>query len=92
MKRRLALAATRMRRAPLLLMDEPFNSLDSDGSQLIDELLVETKARGGASIVVLHDIARSTLTFDRTIELKEGRIVNDVRPVIAPRPPLTIAR
>ena len=92
MKRRLALAAVKLREVPLLLMDEPFNSLDPDGSRLVDELLVETKARGASAIVVLHDVARSALTFDRTIELRDGRIVADARPIAAIRPPLTVAR
>jgi heme exporter protein A len=92
MKRRLALAALRMRHAPLLLMDEPFNSLDPDGGRLIDELLADTKSRGGAAIVVLHDISRSALTFDRIIELRDGRIAFDAVPAATPRPSLTIAR
>ena len=92
MKRRLALATVKLREVPLLLMDEPFNSLDPDGSRLVDELLVETKARGASAIVVLHDVARSALTFDRTIELRDGRIVADARPIAAIRPPLTVAR
>jgi heme exporter protein A len=90
MKRRLALAAIKLRDVPLLLMDEPFNSLDPDGSRLIDELLIDTRSRGGAAIVVLHDVARSALTFDRTIEMRDGRIVEDA-PAVA-RPSLTIAR
>jgi heme exporter protein A len=77
MRRRLALAAIRMRDAPVLLMDEPFNSLDRDGGLLIDELLLDTKARGGSAIVVLHDMSRSTLTFDRTIELGDGLVIGD---------------
>jgi heme exporter protein A len=89
MRRRLALAAIRLRRAPVSLMDEPFNSLDPEGGRLVDELLLDTKARGGSALVVLHDVSRSVSTFDRTIELREGLIIGDTR---LTRPSLALAR
>jgi heme exporter protein A len=74
MQRRLSLARVFLRDARLLLLDEPYNSLDPAGGALVDELLLETKARNGAAVVVLHDLDRSGVVFDRVIELREGRV------------------
>ena len=74
MQRRLSLARVFVRDARLLLLDEPYNSLDPAGAVLVDELLLEAKARNGAAVVVLHDLDRSGVEFDRVIELREGRV------------------
>jgi ABC-type multidrug transport system ATPase subunit len=74
MQRRLSLARVFLRGARLLLLDEPYNSLDPAGGALVDELLLETRARNGAGVVVLHDLDRSGVAFDRVIELREGRV------------------
>jgi heme exporter protein A len=74
MQRRLSLARVFLRDARLLLLDEPYNSLDPAGGALVDELLLATKARNGAAVVVLHDLDRSGVRFDRVIELREGRV------------------
>lgn len=84
MQRRVAVARLFLRPAQLLLLDEPYNSLDPAGVQLIDALLAETREAGGAALVVLHDLERGQALFDRIVELKEGRLVA-VRPGIAAR-------
>ena len=75
MQRRTAVARLYLRDARLLLLDEPYNSLDGDGVSLVDELLTSVRAKGGAALVVLHDLARTNTEFDRVIELAQGRIV-----------------
>lgn len=77
MQRRVSIARLFLRPARLLLLDEPYNSLDSGGVELIDGLLAETRAAGGSALVVLHDLERGQALFDRVIELKEGRLVDD---------------
>lgn len=74
MQRRVALARLYLRPANLLLLDEPYNSLDSGGVELIDELLIGVRDRGGAALVVLHDLERGRAMFDRVIELREGKV------------------
>jgi heme exporter protein A len=78
MQRRLSLARVLLRDARLLLLDEPYNSLDAAGGALVDDLLIETRARNGAAVVVLHDLDRSGVAFDRVVTLRDGRIA-DVR-------------
>jgi heme exporter protein A len=75
MQRRTAVARLYLRDARLLLLDEPYNSLDGDGVTLVDELLASVRAKGGAAVVVLHDLERTNTEFDRVIELAQGRIV-----------------
>jgi heme exporter protein A len=77
MQRRVALARLYLRPARLLLLDEPYNSLDAGGVQLIDDLLVDARQRGGAALVVLHDLERGRAMFDRVIELREGKVVEE---------------
>ncbi|HSQ30017.1 MAG TPA: heme ABC exporter ATP-binding protein CcmA [Gemmatimonadaceae bacterium] len=75
MQRRTAVARLYLRDARLLLLDEPYNSLDGDGVSLVDELLASVRSKGGAAVVVLHDLERTNTEFDRVIELAQGRIV-----------------
>ena len=75
MQRRTAVARLYLRAARLLLLDEPYNSLDGDGVALVDELLASARASNGAAVVVLHDLERTSTEFDRVIELAQGRIV-----------------
>ena len=77
MQRRVSLARLLLRRAPVLLLDEPYNSFDDDGVALVDALLADTRASGGAALVVVHDMERGAATFDRAVTLRYGTIVPD---------------
>ena len=79
MQRRTAVARLYLRDARLLLLDEPYNSLDGNGVALVDELIANVRARGGAAVVVLHDLERTSTTFDRVVELANGRVAGPVR-------------
>ena len=74
MQRRTALARLHLRSARLLLLDEPYNSLDGNGVALVDELIAGVRARDGAAVVVLHDLERASTVFDRVVELENGRV------------------
>jgi heme exporter protein A len=82
MQRRTAVARLYLRDARLLLLDEPYNSLDGNGVTLVDELIANVRARGGAAVVVLHDLERTSTTFDRVVELANGRVAGPVRSTI----------
>jgi heme exporter protein A len=79
MQRRTAVARLYLRDARLLLLDEPYNSLDGNGVALVDELIANVRARGGAAVVVLHDLQRTSTSFDRVVELANGRVAGKVR-------------
>ncbi len=54
-----------------LLLDEPFTGLDSEGIEIIEELLLEQKKDGCSIVIVSHD----ELSYsDRTIKLERGEI------------------
>ena len=77
MQRRASLARLFLRQPRLLLLDEPYNSLDPHGGALVDELLSDVRDRGGVGLVVLHDLDRSGVDFDRIVELRAGRVIRN---------------
>jgi heme exporter protein A len=81
MQRRASLARLYLNASPLLLLDEPYNSLDPDGRRLVDELLLATRARGGSALVVLHDLEQSGVDFDMVVHLRAGRVDRVARTV-----------
>jgi ABC-type transport system involved in cytochrome c biogenesis ATPase subunit len=74
MQRRLALARVILQDAPLLLLDEPFNTLDADGAAIVNGLIASTRERGGAVIVVLHDAARLQARPTAVYTMTQGRL------------------
>ena len=54
-----------------LLLDEPFTGLDSEGTEIIEELLLKQKEDGCSIVIVSHD----ELSYsDRIIKLERGEI------------------
>ena len=71
-QRRVAFARALLRRAPLLLLDEPTAHLDSSAAeQIIDVLAALPRTR--AVIVATHDL-RVLRAADRVLELRGGRL------------------
>ena len=77
MQRRLSLARLVLANARVLLLDEPYSNLDVAGIALMNELIGESVAGGGAALVVLHELAPSAGLLDRTITIRDGRIVGE---------------
>lgn len=76
MRRRLALARVALLRPELLLLDEPYNSLDEEAVTLVDDLIREVAPRG-AVIFATHDAERATMIADRILTLDRGRLVRE---------------
>lgn len=74
MQRRLALARLRLRAPRLLLLDEPYNTVDEEGTALVNRLLTDTRAAGGAAILVTHDLTRGSTVVDRVARLVDGKV------------------
>ena len=55
-----------------LLLDEPFTGLDTEGTKIIEELLVKSKEEGCSIVIVSHDKHSYS---DRTLKLERGEIV-----------------
>ena len=88
MMRRVALARAFINEPQLLLMDEPFVSLDTPTANRLREMLVAQWQRCGASVLfVTHDLREALALADRVCFLSAapGRVVLDL-PVDLPRP------
>lgn len=75
MRRRIALARVLLRRPRLLLLDEPYNTFDATGVEIVDRLIRDTASAGGAALVVTHDLERADAGhYDRVVPLRDGRV------------------
>ncbi len=72
MKRRLAVARVQVLEPRLLLLDEPYNSLDADGADMIDDWIRGVTRSGGAVVVATHDAKRITALADLVAYLDRG--------------------
>lgn len=85
MQRRLAFARLMLVRPRVLLLDEPYSNLDTNGIALVNELLGEWVDDGAAALVVLHELAPALDVLNRTVTLLDGRIAPAVATTSSPR-------
>ena len=78
MKQRLGIAAAIMEDPDIIILDEPTNSLDDDGVELVKKIVSEEKERGALIIISCHD--KSVLEFlsDEIYTLTDGRITDHI--------------
>lgn len=74
MRQRLGLARTLMHRPELLLLDEPHQSLDRRGQDLLDRLVAEHCGAGGAALLATHETERALGLATDVMVLSRGRI------------------
>lgn len=79
MKQRLGIAAAIMEEPELVLLDEPTNALDSDGVELVVEIVSELRARGALVVVSCHDYEVLKLMADEIYSVREGEVFPGVR-------------
>jgi len=78
-QQRVAVARAYAGSPALLLADEPTGNLDSkNGARIIDLLLKLHQDQGNTLVLVTHDMALASRA-DRTITLRDGKIVEDTR-------------
>jgi heme exporter protein A len=73
MVQRLAICRAVLHEPELLLLDEPFASLDPDAEELVEPLIGRNGAR--TRVLVTHDVERGLMQGDRLLGLREGRVV-----------------
>ncbi len=78
MQRRLGLARMLLQQPRLMLLDEPYNSLDADGVALVNDIIRDHVAAGASALVVLHDTERAAGVLDRLFAMHRGRGGDDV--------------
>jgi ABC-type nitrate/sulfonate/bicarbonate transport system ATPase subunit len=90
MRQRVALARTFLSGRPLLLLDEPFASLDQITRASLQEWLAEAlSAEPRTVVLVTHDVQEALYLADRVAVLspRPGRIVDEIAvPIARPRP------
>jgi heme exporter protein A len=74
MKRRLAVARVQMLQPRVLLLDEPYNNLDAEGADMIDEWIHRVTGIGGAVVVATHDAKRVMAIADLVAHLDRGML------------------
>ncbi len=76
MKRKIALMAVLLPATPLLILDEPTNTLDPNMRDELLAQLVEAKAHGQAVLFSSHVLTEVERVCDRVAILKDGRLVH----------------
>ena len=74
MRKRLALGQLLLRPVEVVMMDEPFASLDDEGRALVDDLVEEMKAAGRTVFLASHQIGESLRLIDRVAFIDRGRL------------------
>ena len=78
MKQRLGIAAAIMERPDIVILDEPTNSLDADGVNLVKSVIKDEKKRGALVIISCHDAELLQDLSDETFLLEQGRLVGHI--------------
>jgi putative ABC transport system ATP-binding protein len=78
-RQRVAIARALSIYPPILLADEPTGNLDSVAGDDILALIRDVHARLGSTVVVVTHDMKVASSSDRTVTLRDGRIVDDVR-------------
>lgn len=82
MKQRVALARTLAAEAEIMLMDEPFGSLDSQTRQELQQLLLEIWQKNKMTVIfVTHDIREAIFLSDKIVLMQNepGEIIDIVK-------------
>jgi ABC-2 type transport system ATP-binding protein len=78
MKQRLGIACAIMERPDMVILDEPTNSLDSDGVALLSTIVRQEKERGALVVISCHDFSLLQELSDEIICLEDGRVVRTI--------------
>lgn len=78
---RVAIARALIKKPQIIIADEPTGSLDSKtGEQIFDTL--KLLSRTHLVLVVSHDLDFARQYADRIIEIKDGKVINDIEKII----------
>ncbi|HEU0164663.1 MAG TPA: ABC transporter ATP-binding protein [Thermomicrobiales bacterium] len=80
MKSKLALIAALLHEPHVLILDEPFNGLDPQSSQTIQQMLRDLAANGTAILISTHDLAIAERLCHRVGIIARGRLVAEGAP------------
>ncbi|MEW8998119.1 MAG: ABC transporter ATP-binding protein [Thermoanaerobacter sp.] len=78
MKQRLGIAAAIMEKPDIVLLDEPTNSLDISGVELLKDILRQERQRGALIIISSHDLDILQEVSDEIHVMERGRLVDHI--------------
>jgi energy-coupling factor transporter ATP-binding protein EcfA2 len=61
----------------ILILDEPFSSLDFEGVRSVLRILLDLHAAGHGLLVITHDLDKLTAHAQRVVLMEAGRIAAD---------------
>ena len=73
MKRRLMMARLLLKRAELVLLDEPWGQLDAGAIELMDDMIRTLRSEGATLVIATHDVERAIPLCDVRLRLAHGR-------------------
>ncbi|MBU6283502.1 ABC transporter ATP-binding protein [bacterium] len=79
-QQRVAIARALVTDPGIVLADEPTGNLDSESGRTVLDLLRRLNQERGATVVLVTHSAAAATWGDRTVELRDGRIVRESRP------------
>lgn len=77
MKQRLGIAAAIFEKPDLILLDEPTNALDADGTELAAKIIREERERGALIVLACHEREFLENAADEIIKIEHGRFIED---------------
>lgn len=75
MKQRLGIAAAVMEHPDILILDEPTNALDTNGINIVKDIIVSERNRGALVIISCHDTDLLINLSDEIFNLQAGQLV-----------------
>ncbi|WP_017473061.1 ATP-binding cassette domain-containing protein [Amphibacillus jilinensis] len=81
MKQRLGIAGSIMEQPDIVILDEPTNSLDTDGVERVKQIVQQEKERGANVIIACHDTDILDQLADKIYYLENGAMVQSTRRV-----------
>ncbi len=78
MRQKVAIAVATLRQVPVLLLDEPTSGLDPRAIADFNRLVSSVRERGGAVLMVTHDLLGAVDVADRIGFLENGRIAEEI--------------
>lgn len=77
-QQRLGVAQAILGKKELLVLDEPFVGLDSDGKEMLETLILEKSKKDGTAVLLSsHDMDEIEKVCDRVVIMKDGNVVFD---------------
>jgi lipoprotein-releasing system ATP-binding protein len=75
-KQRVAVARALVNRPQVILADEPSGSLDTQNKEELHQLFFDLRRELGQTFIIVTHDEQLALTTDRTIRLRDGRVVS----------------